>query len=549
MLLLRWMALSAWLWFPLVALPSAPAQETIRVGVYLNPPLSFPDLNGKPGGFIVDLLGYIAKQQGWALHYAPCNWDECHELLALGEIDMLAPVSAKEARSRGLDHNRESLYVNWGQIVTAEEGELNSPLDLEGKTVVALSSDVHFADIKELAQRFDIHTRFLEVSDYESVLAWVAEGPADAGLVSRSFDIDAFPHYPVVRSSVIFNPAEIRIALSPRNDSLQNAIRIQRIDRELTALKGDHNSIYYQLQERWFGRKTDAEIPRWVLWLLGVVLGVALLLAAGVLLLRQQVRRRTVELRQINGRFTAFMNNLPGIAYMKGADGRYIFVNPVWKQTKQLNDEQVVGRLPADIWPSRGLGTHMPEERLAIEKREIIESIESSPWDDQGRIWRLIRFPMKNSDPSGSAIMVGGIGVEVTDQKRAEDRLSHLNRQLQLLLESAGDGIFGVDGLGRCTFINPAALMLLGYSRDEVIGSRIHDLIEHSHPDGSSFPENESPIRHAFSQGEKSRTDDGLFWRADGRSIRVEYSAYPMREAVRLGAVVVFRQLAGEEDE
>lgn len=79
------MVLSAWLCFPLALFPATPEPEVVRVGVYLNPPLSFPGLNGKAEGFIIDLMGYIAVQQDWTLHYVPCSWDECNELLSLGE--------------------------------------------------------------------------------------------------------------------------------------------------------------------------------------------------------------------------------------------------------------------------------------------------------------------------------------------------------------------------------------------------------------------------------------------------------------------------------
>ncbi len=536
-----WWSLVALLWLAPAYPAARPVTDTIRIGTYLNPPLSYPERGGRATGFIVDLMGHIGARLGWKLEFVPCRWDECHQLLELGGIDMLTPVSAKEAQARKLDYNRENLYVNWGEMVTAPGVDLESPLDLEGKTLVAVSSDEHFAEIKELARRFDIQARFLAVDDYESVLAWVAEGPADVGLVSRSFERDDYPEYPVVSSPVVFNPAQIRVVFSPRNDPLQNAIRAQLIDRQLTALKGDHRSIYYRLQQRWFVRGRGEPLPAWAGWLLALVLGVSLLLAAGVMLLRQQVRRRTLQLREVNERFAAFMDNLPGIAYLKGADGRYLFVNPVWRQTKHLEEEQVVGRLPAEIWPTHGLGTHMPEERAAIEQRAPVESYESSPWDDLGRVWRLIRFPVE--DAGGKGIMVGGIGLEVTAEKRAEERLSQLNRQLQLLLESAGDGIFGVDGLGRCTFINPAALTLLGYRREDVIGTRIHDLIEHSHADGSSFPERESPISHAYRRGERSRCEEALFWREDGHPVWVECSAYPMRSGQRYGAVVVFRPL------
>ncbi|HEB97145.1 MAG TPA: transporter substrate-binding domain-containing protein [Sedimenticola thiotaurini] len=538
-------------WLVALLLISAPSLATsahtgagdhdIRVGIYLNPPLSYPGVDGRrPTGFIVDLLDAIARQEGWTLEFVSCKWDECNQLLKTGGIDMLAPIAVDDAEKRGYDYNRESLYVNWGQIVIPKGETLESPLDLAGKSVIALSGDVHFADLKELAHRFDIDVRFLEVDDYESVLAWVANGPVDAGLVNRTLDLDQYPQFKLERSPVIFNPAEIRIALSPHNDQLENAIRIQRIDYNLTRLKGTRGSLYYQLQERWFGKKGGPVLPEWAIWAFLVIAGIALLLSVSVLVLRRQVRHQTRRIQQISDRFSAFMNNLPGIAYMKGGDGRYIFVNPVWEQTKHLNSDQVVGRLPEEIWPDNELDPHTAEEQQAIEQRQVVESIETSPWDDLSRYWRLIRFPIVES--SGDQVMVGGVGLDITAQREAEERLSHLNRQLQLLLDSAGEGIFGLDGMGRCNFINQEALDLLGYRHEEVINANLHDLIQHSREDGSLYPEVESPIHRAIREGRKFRITDEVFWRGDGTSFPVEYSVHPIADGEYPGAVVVFHR-------
>jgi PAS domain S-box-containing protein len=520
--------------------PVAWAAETLRVGVYFNPPLSFVDENGKPSGFIIDLLEHIAPLERWQLEYVPCTWEACNELLNLGHIDMLSPIARNDARARRLDFNRESLYVNWGQIVTAG-AKLDSLLELASKTVVVLSSDVHFADLKELSERFDIAVRFLEVDDYEAVLAWVSDGPADAGLVNRALDIEAFPQYSVEKSPVIFNPAEIRIALSPRNDQLQNALRIQSLDYQLSSLKGNQDSIYYQLQEHWFGRPDADAIPSWLFWLLGIALGVSLLLAAGVLLLRQQVQHRTADLRRVSERFTAFMNNLPGIAYMKDLDGRYIFVNPSWERANHLAAAEVLGRTAADIWPKQEPGVYLREERRALEQGQVVESIQNDPWSDRTRYWRLISFPVEDS--AGVAVMLGGIGLDITGQRETERELTRVHQQLRLLMESAGEGIFGLDGHGRCTFVNQAALKLLGYQRDELIGNNMHNLIQHSRSDGSSYPEQESAIYQAFRQGRTARVQSESFWRADGSQLPVEFSARPIAEKELPGAVVVFREL------
>ncbi|MCE4556727.1 PAS domain-containing sensor histidine kinase [Roseateles cellulosilyticus] len=110
-----------------------------------------------------------------------------------------------------------------------------------------------------------------------------------------------------------------------------------------------------------------------------------------------------------------------------------------------------------------------------------------------------------------------------------------------LLLESTGEGIFGIDMAGCCTFVNRAACEALGWHTDEVLGRNMHALIHHSRADGAHYPECDCPIFNAFRRGEPCRIDDEVLWRADGSSFPAEYSSYPVIEGGQVqGAVVTF---------
>jgi PAS domain S-box-containing protein len=113
--------------------------------------------------------------------------------------------------------------------------------------------------------------------------------------------------------------------------------------------------------------------------------------------------------------------------------------------------------------------------------------------------------------------------------------------QLELLLESTDEGIFGIDLAGHCTFINRAGASMLGWDAHEVLGRNMHELTHHSHADGRNYPALNCPIFNAFRQGLPCRIDAEVFWRRDGQSFPVEYSSYPLIDdgAVR-GAVVTF---------
>lgn len=111
----------------------------------------------------------------------------------------------------------------------------------------------------------------------------------------------------------------------------------------------------------------------------------------------------------------------------------------------------------------------------------------------------------------------------------------------QLLLESTGEGIFGIDLDGCCTFINRAGATMLGYAPDEVLGRNMHWLTHHSHADGSVYPDTECPIFNAFRRGLPCRIDTEVFWRRDGGAIPVEYSSHPILDGDTVrGAVITF---------
>lgn len=125
---------------------------------------------------------------------------------------------------------------------------------------------------------------------------------------------------------------------------------------------------------------------------------------------------------------------------------------------------------------------------------------------------------------------------------RERASLRESESRMRLLLESTAEAIYGVDMEGRCTFVNPACLQMLGYERPEdLVGQPIHDLIHHSHADGTPYPNQECRIYQAYRRGENIHRDDEVFWHRDGHAIPVEYWSYPMlRDGQVVGAVATF---------
>lgn len=128
----------------------------------------------------------------------------------------------------------------------------------------------------------------------------------------------------------------------------------------------------------------------------------------------------------------------------------------------------------------------------------------------------------------------------------ASDRQAASTDELcRLLLESAGEGIYGVDRDGRCTFINAEGLRLLGFDADtQVLGQDMHDLVHHTRADGRPYPVEQCAIFEAHREGRRVVRDDEVLFRRDGSSFPVEYRSYPVTGDGQVeGSVLTFTDI------
>jgi PAS domain S-box-containing protein len=144
--------------------------------------------------------------------------------------------------------------------------------------------------------------------------------------------------------------------------------------------------------------------------------------------------------------------------------------------------------------------------------------------------------------------------------QRIREEMERLHLQNEMILNAAGEGIFGLNTRGEHTFVNPAAARMLGYEVDELIGRNSHTVCHHTREDGTPYPEEECPIYAAFRDGKVHTVENERFWRRDGSSFAVQYISTPILEDGELvGAVVAFdditertlaaRRLAGKTKE
>lgn len=136
------------------------------------------------------------------------------------------------------------------------------------------------------------------------------------------------------------------------------------------------------------------------------------------------------------------------------------------------------------------------------------------------------------------------VAERTTELRLNQKRLEESEERSRLLLNSVGEGIFGVDLNGKVTFINPVASSLLGYEPDELIGQKVHQKIHHSYSDKSPYPIEDCPMAKAYKDGATETISDEMLWRKNGTGFSVEYTATPLLQCTKIsGSVITFRDI------
>ncbi len=272
-------------------------------------------------------------------------------------------------------------------------------------------------------------------------------------------------------------------------------------------------------------------------------------------------RAAQVTLRESEAQYRQLVEGALGIICTHSLDGTILSINQNGATTLGRTVEEMIGA---------PLTTFMPAENRQAFDRYLNQVTRTG--EAQGRLQlsgrsvengqvdlRTIAFRNKLIQPDfalfdqeeNSEPYVLAFGVDISEQVRAEEKLRALIHQSNSILESVGDGIYGLDLEGNVTVVNPAAAQMLGYKPSELLGRKLHQVAHHSHPDGSLYPESECLIQNTVRTGAMVRVSNEVFWRKDGSSFPVEYVARPQMDTrpdgmsannpTPVGVVVAFR--------
>jgi len=332
--------------------------ETIKVGVYNNPPKVYQNDKGEITGFIPTILKEISNREKWNIEYVFGNWSEGLARLDTSEIDIMMDVGFSLERNANYDFNNVPVLVNWGSIYVPKQSNIHSLLDLDGKKIAVMKNSIHTEGsegIINLIKNFNINASYIMVDDYEQVFDLVTNGEADAGVVNRIFGESNSQGLNLRKTSIVFNPILIKFAF-PKNVEKSQYL-IERIDNQLLDLKDDPNSVYYNAQKEFDigvvseDVETKMILPPWLIPVIAFLGGGLICYLIASFILSYMVEKRTKKLVGINFELEKSRRSFKNIVgnsrvgiLVTDKEGKILFANPATANKLGFPLDDIVGK-------------------------------------------------------------------------------------------------------------------------------------------------------------------------------------------------------------
>lgn len=247
------------------------------------------------------------------------------------------------------------------------------------------------------------------------------------------------------------------------------------------------------------------------------------------------------QLRKSEEKYRSIFENVQDVYFETAIDGTVLEVSPSIENISdgQYNQKELIGRSMYDFYANN----ETRDSLLSIikEYRSVLD-FELPFRNKDGKFITCSISAKLMLDEHGLPSKIIGTLRNITERKLADKKLKNSEEQFRLLLNSTAEAIYGLDTAGKCIFCNKAAIRMLGYSNaSEIIGGDMHELIHHSHNDGSQYQKHECKILETIHEGIESHVDDEVFWTIHGTSFPAEYWSYPIsHEGKIIGSVITF---------
>ncbi len=518
----------------------------LRLGTDTNwPPFEQLDSLGNYAGIAAD---YVKTLQGMlGVEMQPLfglTWQEARDMVGHKELDVIACIApGSEERSLLLS---KPYFTSRIVVITREDAPfINEAGDLEGKTVGVIRDGV---TSRGLARDYPAITR-RPYDRVEDGLKAVSQGHADAFV-----DNLASVTYAMGKTGI----QNLKVAASTEYTfSLSFGVRsdwpelVAILDRAIEAIPKEERA---RIHDRWINVRFERAMDWTLVWQIALIVAVfvgGILLAVFIwnrrlareIAVRRRAEQKLVESEAIT---RAMSDAVADGLIMIDDQSKVLFWNPAAERMFGYTAAEAMGQNMHDLFVGE---EERAKARLGLAhfaktgKGSVVGVTgEYTALDRQGRAFP-VEVAVSSFQVHDAWYAVGSVR-DITERKRAEHALRDAEERSRLVLESAGEGIFGIDADRGLLFINTAACEMLDICDTSVIGKPVLDIIQHSYPDGTPYPLERSPIFKSLTEGRVHHVENEVLWRADGASFPVEYTSSPIyKDEELVGAVVTFRDI------
>ncbi|MER5732611.1 PAS domain-containing protein [Streptomyces sp. NPDC002138] len=250
-------------------------------------------------------------------------------------------------------------------------------------------------------------------------------------------------------------------------------------------------------------------------------------------------------------RLAAILDALPDALLLVNANGTVVNANSIALEALESPGTGLVGRGVLDLLPefdSKLIPGSMRrpdegKEQRATPTRMVARRTDGTEFPVEVTSANLDgRDAFRDPNPgyTGDELLMLVVR-DLTGTLDTEAELARSQRQTEMILRAAAEGVVGTDTEGRVVLVNPAAAQILGYRATDLGNRELHGLIQHSRADGSPFPFDESPLADTLRSGRKHRVRGQVLWNKSGKPVSVDLTTSPVRDGELLvGAVMTF---------
>ncbi|MBD2360393.1 PAS domain S-box protein [Anabaena minutissima FACHB-250] len=179
-------------------------------------------------------------------------------------------------------------------------------------------------------------------------------------------------------------------------------------------------------------------------------------------------------------RFQAFMNHSPTHAWITDVEGKIIYLSENYRRTFKLPLKKIIGKSIFDIYPAQFAQPFLETIQTVARTNQVVEVVESAPCaDGTVRDFLVYKFPISSQEEE---CLIGGIAIDITERKRAEEALLKSEERWQLVIEGNQDAIWDWNIIAQETFRSARWAELVGEENYQPISSN-EDCTSRIHPE------------------------------------------------------------------